>query len=70
MKITAIMGGGDWADASVDHLVLPGDWDIVEKNREYQDAGGYRGTRMFFVEWLIGQGARRALDEVEEFWEY
>lgn len=35
-KITAIHGGGDWYDASVDYLVVPEGTDLDEENEKYQ----------------------------------
>ena len=45
-KITAFLGGGDWADASVTHLVLPEGLDLnaerFKYNAWYRDV--YRAT--------------------------
>ena len=35
MKITAIMSGGDWSDASVKHVVLPEGILLSEAKKEY-----------------------------------
>lgn len=78
-KIYAICSGGDWADASVDHLILPDGVNIEEEarkcneylykvwfNKEIKDKKYYNLTT-----WLIEKcGARRPTeDELEEFWE-
>lgn len=34
-KLVAILGGGDWNDASVDHLVLPAQADLHDAKRAY-----------------------------------
>lgn len=78
-RIVAIMGGGDWYDASVEHLVLPSDIDL---NAEYQAYEEWYHQQYFlaretgegtpfltFSAWLIQQGARRTTDdEVLGFW--
>lgn len=35
-KITAIHGGGDWYDASVDYLVVPEGTDLDKESEKYQ----------------------------------
>jgi len=70
-KTVAIMGGGDWADASVDHLVIPSDMDIDQAyNDYYTDICRPNARWVSFVEWLMQHGARDTTDdEVLEFWE-
>lgn len=79
-KIYAICCGGDWADASVDHLILPDGMDIEKESElrekwlreEYHpktrkdDQPQYKSL----TDWLKGKGAcEPTLDELEEFWE-
>ena len=79
-KIVAIMGGGDWADASVDHIVVPSDMDMDTEHRAYREwyrqkycsalRTGNKIPYLSFPEWLIKRGARQTTDnEVIEFWE-
>ena len=80
MKLAAIMGGGDWADASVDHLLIPDDMKLeVEKDRWnwwYQNvyvldihvSGKVR--YISFTDWLKQHGAKEATEnEIIEFWD-
>ncbi len=82
-KIYAILGGGDWTETSVDHLILPDGMDIEEENMKYWT--WYREVYwpnhikktppdtskvefMSFPEWLEKAGARRPDDdELESF---
>jgi hypothetical protein len=59
----ALLSGGDWADASVCHLVKVSDKSVNELNEEYQNEGSYRGTQKWFREWLIQKGYCREADE-------
>ena len=75
-KLVAIMDGGDWMDASVDHLVIPENMDLEEEKAErdkwYQEVYcpslqsaeiGKKETiekYIDFPEWLIMRGARKA----------
>lgn len=79
-RIVAIMGGGDWYDASVEHLVVPSGMDLNAEHRAYREwyhreyctaqRAGNKMAYLGFSEWLIKQGAHRtADDEVLEFWE-
>ena len=36
MKQVAITGGGDWADASVEHLAVPDNLDVAAEYRKYR----------------------------------
>ena len=81
MKITAIMSGWDWNDASIDFLVLPEGSDTEALNLEYRQwyrrwdaTHGPARTRegyRTFVDWLKAKkGAVKPSAEVlEEFWE-
>ena len=72
-KITAVEGGGDWADASVEYLVLPEGCDATQAledwriwyNKQYKPAfrEGKKPKYLTFVEWLIAEGAREPTDE-------
>lgn len=77
MKITAIFGGGDWNDASVEHLILPEGMVVAEQYALYNEwvktlppwPGRYNLYKTF-PEWLISKGAMQAPEEyIEEFWE-
>jgi hypothetical protein len=79
MRIVAILGGGDWADASVDHLVIPEGMKLAEMKAIYDDwyQSEYLPMRpdqpkfISFTEYLKQQGARSTTsEEVEEFQEY
>lgn len=69
-KITAIEGGGDWADASVEYLVLP-DWmDIAKEHAAYNEwyNNSYCSDRIHhkyksFCKWLLERGAREPNDD-------
>lgn len=37
MRLVAILGGGDWADASVDHMALPDGMDPEAMRAKYED---------------------------------
>ena len=69
-KITAIHGGGDWYDASVDYLVIPEGTDLDDEFKKYQkwyreiycgrknqDAYGNAGKRMQYM--TFGQWLRK-----------
>ena len=79
-RIAAILGGGDWTDASVDHLVLPEGMDVDTEREQWRtwvhDVHSMQihdGRKPEYIvkyiglcEWLISHGAREASDtEVE-----
>ena len=78
-RLVAILGGGDWADASVNHLVVPRNINLALEKEKYEHwyAREYvppyrRGEHPIFVDfsgWLIKfSGAREAReDEIELF---
>ncbi len=72
--LVAILGGGDWADASVDFLRVPLSVDLQKEYDKYQDYDAHRfdadGNRvkdvpyMSFDEWLIKKaGSEKAGQE-------
>ena len=71
-KIVAIMGGGDWYDASVDILEVPKDMNLQREHELYEVwykekyCGSTHEEFMTFPQWLKKKGAKEA--EVEEFW--
>lgn len=78
MQRIAIMGGGDWADASCDLLNLPDDIDITLAEEQYRkwkkenwspgNYTGYKGRYLNFAEWLrIFEDATDS--DVIEVWE-
>ena len=75
MKITAIMGGGDWNDAGVDFVVLPPGPGIEELHVKYRDwYKGYQAGRdkyWSFPEWLkeFAGATEPGEDQLEEYWE-
>jgi hypothetical protein len=62
-KLVALISGGDWADASVQHLVLPDGMDLEVEKVEYLKTGGYRKSGKFFDDWLISRGATAPSEE-------
>lgn len=81
-KIYAILGGGDWYDASVKHLILPEGMDLKTEQKLYEqwyrevyamDVRSNPSTTagvkyMDFEEFLISKGAREPTnDELELF---
>lgn len=77
MKIWAICGGGDWYDASVEHVILPDGMNLKEMRKErsklmkeYHKRGSKGEWPGTFVEYLISKGAVVPSEEqLEEFWE-
>jgi len=80
-KIVAIMDGGDWYDASVEHLIVPDGVNLGAEARKwrrwYRDIycphlrqGGSTSEFMSFSGWLTSKcGARETEgEEVIEFW--
>lgn len=77
MRIVALLGGGDWADASIDHLVVPKNMNLETVKKEWD-----RWYREVYVpdpnpkkiykslaQFMKERGAREATDrEVEPFW--
>lgn len=81
-KVTAIIGGCDWTDASVEYLVVNEDVNLKEKNKEYKEQWYWKEyfpvlktenkiPFMDFAEWLINKGFARNTtdDELEEYYE-
>ncbi|MGV8955722.1 MAG: hypothetical protein ACOH2M_31805 [Cypionkella sp.] len=80
-KIAAIHGGGDWADASAEYLILPDGMSISveqrKRNKWYQDeycpALGRGEKPQFFTlhQWCLARGAREPTEsELEIFQEW
>jgi hypothetical protein len=79
-KTVAIMGGGDWYDASVDLLDLPYDLDLEDENKnhrhwydnEYCPAlrSGNKPRYLSFPEWLIERCGAKKNESIEEYWDY
>ena len=67
MKVLALKDGGDWADASVDFVVLPEGVDIMSELEIYLATVRYGNDWIRFPEWLRERGARYPSDdELEE----
>jgi hypothetical protein len=74
-KLVAILSGGDWTDASVDHINIPSDCDLnkslVEYNKWYRniyvEIGGIE--YLTFTDWLVkNKNAKYATsNEIETF---
>ena len=80
MKIIAICGGGDWADASVEHLILPDDLDLDKEQTAHRtwyrdeyspDTRSGKNLEYFsLVDWLKQRGAREPTeDELDVRWD-
>jgi len=73
-RLYAICSGGDWNDASVDHLILPDSLDIDEEKKKWRTWYGeeyYRkkGVKYIsFVDWLLKAGARAPTEEEVTVW--
>ena len=74
MKTVALLGGGDWTDASVDLLVIPDDMDVLEMQRqwdlwyvdEYLPSFGYNTIKFkSLAEFMLEKGAKRS--DIEEY---
>ena len=61
-KIVAILGGGDWADASVEHVAVPNNMDIMQMYDQYRE-DIYNEKWVSFREWLMQHGAREITDD-------
>ncbi len=74
MRTVAILGGGDWYDASVDHIQVPNDMNMNKMNQEYTKKYGYLARQesgieyMSFIDWLLERGCKID-DSVEEFYD-
>ena len=71
-RVCAVESGGDWADASVEYFTLPAEArPLDELRKEYERAGRYHGTGVFFVGWLkANHDAKEAGEEdIEIAWD-
>ena len=77
-KVTALHGGGDWADASAEYLILPVGMDINAEYRAREDwyysvyvpesQAGKKPRYVSLFDWLKERGAREpSSDELEVF---
>lgn len=71
------MSGGDWYDASCEHLAIPDGMDLENEHRKHAEwyakywrdlDNGKKPKYFTFIEWLIKNGARKAT-EIEEFFD-
>ena len=78
MRHVAIYGGGDWADASVDHLLIPDGVNLEVVSKEYlawlretyqpaMNRGGEHSTFYTFPAWLVAYHGATPDDSIEEF---
>jgi len=73
-NLYAICGGGDWNDASVEHLILPDGLDIDEEKIKWrtwyrEKYAGKKGVEyIFFIDWLLKAGARVPTEEEVKVW--
>ena len=79
-KITAIHGGGDWNDASVNYLILPDGMEFEEELKLWEDwytkeycaalRAGERPTYTYIVDWLKNKGAiEPSEDQLDIVWD-
>lgn len=78
--LLAVMGGGDWADASVDHVVAPDGLDVDEARKRYdawyrdeyvpRSRSGDQPKFFSFPEWLVARERCRKATEADviEVW--
>ncbi len=81
MRLFAIMGGGDWADASVDHVLIPEGMDLDAEKLAHDEwyrrvyVPGLNGEipkveYLSLVGWLLTRGATKpGEDVIKEYWE-
>ena len=63
-KITAVESGGDWHDASVNHLVLPDGMVFEHECRKYRECDRSQAeTFPSLHAWLVARGARVPTDD-------
>ena len=76
-RYVAIMSGGDWYDASCEHLSIPKGMDLKKEHNEHNEwyrgycekmEAGIKPKYYDFTEWLIKRGAKKA-KEIEEFFD-
>jgi hypothetical protein len=76
MRTVAIFSGGDWCDASVDHINIDDSFDLALALLEYKEWLRLKvhvkprlHEYLTFTEWLIQNKGAQESDLVEEFWE-
>lgn len=67
-KLYAICSGGDWYDASVEHLILPDNLDINEEKEKWrtwyrEEYSPGEVKYISFVDWLLKAGAHKPTEE-------
>jgi len=72
-KLAAILGGGDWTDASVELIIIPSDMNLDEQKEKWNQwyfgeycptlKQGMKPVYISFVDFLKKNGARDATDE-------
>jgi len=59
-RTIAILGGGDWADASVDHVKVPDAMSLDEMHSKYLEWLRVGPKWKSFTDWLLKNGASMA----------
>lgn len=68
-RLTAIKDGGDWHDASVDHVRVPKEMNLREKQHEWRNWLNESDDFLRFTDWLVEfTDAEDATDEVDSFY--
>ena len=69
-KMLAVISGGDWADASCDHLVVPNCYSVSEEKKKYDawyktytPKNSANNPFVTFSEWMLAHGARYPTEE-------
>jgi len=76
IKLVALLSGGDWNDAGVDHLIIPEGMNLETENQlhtEWRYSKYHTGIDKeykTFAEWLLERGANLATEEdITIYWE-
>jgi len=72
-RIVALLSGGDWSDARIEHLVIPDDMSLESEEKSYRAwyedeyrpmlLSQNRLDYLSFSQWLISKGARKTTEE-------
>ena len=67
-RVVAVCGGGDWVDASVDHVALPPDADLDALYKAYREWLKATKRHLRFPDWLVEHGGAEEA-QVETYYE-